>query len=135
MANKQTLVKQVSAIGEDIGYELGNQMVKAFQSTNENDANFYVIGRDIIDQILAQPGCAGIKFYNAYNEIGEQTMVYVGVNQEGKNILEYTLVTIDGSFLIKEGIVADRIDRANPPPKPPAGGGGISADDWNISVD
>ncbi|HRE51111.1 MAG TPA: hypothetical protein PK339_06815 [Flavitalea sp.] len=133
MANNQTLAKQVSAIGEEIGFELGNQMVKNFKADNQNQAEFYVIGRNILDQILAQPGCAGIRFYNAYNENGEQTMVYVGINQEGKNILEYTFVTVNGVLQNKDGIVADRIDRGTPPPKPR--GGGISADDWNLDID
>ena len=123
------LVK-LTSIGEEIGYELGSQMVRDYQVANPNDIHFYVIGREIIDQILAQPGCVGIKFFNAYNEIGEKTMVYLGLNEEGKCILKFTSVNNEGQLLVEKGIVADRIDR---------GGGGITrsndSDDWNWEVD
>lgn len=131
MTRNQTLVKQVSSIGEEIGLELGNEMVLNFQENNQDANQFYVIGRNIIDQILAQPGCAGIKFYNAYNEMGEQTMVYVGLDKEGKTILEYSSVNQAGALETYKGIVADRIERGGPKPPPP---GGISADDWNLEV-
>ena len=130
MTKNQTLSRAaVTNIGEEIGFELGNQMVQDYQASNENDVHFYVIGRKIIDQILSQPGCAGIKFYNAYNEIGEKTMVYVGINGLGKAILEYSCINNQGILESNKGIVADRIDR---------GGGirtGISSDDWNWAVD
>ena len=35
MNNNQTLQKPVSAIGEEIGLELGNQMVNDYQTTNQ----------------------------------------------------------------------------------------------------
>ncbi len=65
MVKNQTLTKPVSAIGEEIGFELGQQMVMDYQVSNEKDVHFYEIGRNILDQVLAQPGCAGIRFYNA----------------------------------------------------------------------
>ena len=67
---------------------------------------------NIIDQILAQPGCAGMRFYNAYNEIGEKTLVYTGVDEFGKAIVEYTIVTNEGDFDTQKAIVADRINNA-----------------------
>jgi len=99
----------IASIGEEIGLELGNEMVSSYQISNPNDVFAYEVGRDIIDQILAQPGCHGLKFYNAYNEKGEKTLVYVGLDGSGKTITEISLVAADGSFVQKKGIVADRI--------------------------
>jgi hypothetical protein len=127
MAKNQTLAKPVVAIGEEIGYELGKQMVNDYQSANQNDVHFYTIGRNIIDQILAQPACAGIRFYNAYNEMGEKTLVYVGLNNEGKAIFEYTSVNVEGTLESNKGIVADRIT---------TGGGRTSdSDNWDVTID
>ena len=103
------LSSKLASIGEEIGVELGTQMVKGYQKANPSDVHSYLIGRDIIDQVLAQPGCVGIKFYNAYNEIGEKTLVYVGVDQNGKTIVEYTVVNTEGQLSSAKGIVADRI--------------------------
>jgi hypothetical protein len=101
--------KNLAMVGEEISHELGAQMVKDFQVANPSEVKSYYIGKNIISQILAQPGCVGIKFYNAYNEVGQKTLVYVGVDEFGKNIVEYTVVNNDGSFDKQKAIVADRI--------------------------
>jgi hypothetical protein len=131
MVKNQTLSKPVAAIGEEVGFELGQQMVLEYQAANESDVHFYEIGRNILEQILAQPGCAGIRFYNAYNEAGEKTLVYVGLNKAGKVIFQYTCINNEGLLESNKGIVADRIRTGggNPTTSTPA------ADDWNITVD
>lgn len=120
----------MAAVGEEIGYELGKQMVSDYQTANPTDVQFYEIGRNILDQILAQPGCEGIRFYNAYNELGQKTLVYVGLDKKGKAMFEYTCVNNEGVLKSDKGIVADRIKTGggNPPPTP-------AADDWTWTVD
>ena len=130
MVKNQTLAKPVSAIGEEIGTELGQQMVLDYQTAHQNDVHFYTIGRNILDQILAQPGCAGIRFYNAFNEAGEKTLVYVGLNKEGKAIFEFTCINNEGVLETNKGIVADRIRTGDGTPSTSP-----AADDWNITVD
>jgi hypothetical protein len=128
MNNIQTLQKPVSAIGEEIGLELGNQMVNDYQTMNANDVHFYEIGRNIIDQILAQPGCAGMRLYNAYNEMGEKTLVYVGLNNEGKALISISTVSAEGTLAAEKGIVADRIKTGNVVRT-------SDSDDWNLTND
>ncbi len=101
MAQTKLIARSVASIGEEIGLELGTQMVKGYQQANPSDVHSYLIGRNIIDQILAQPGCVGIKFYNAYNENGDKTLVYVGVDQDGKAIIEFKVVSINGHLNLK----------------------------------
>ena len=127
MNNIQTLQKPVSAIGEEIGLELGNQMVNDYQTMNANDVHFYELGRNIIDQILAQPGCAGMRLYNAYNEMGEKTLVYVGLNSEGKALTSISTVSPEGTLAAEKGIVADRIKTGNIRTS--------DSDDWNLTND
>ena len=129
MQNELVTKTTIAAIGEEVGYELGAQMVKDYQIANPLDAHSYVVGRDIIDQILAQPGCAGIQFYNAYNELGEKTLVYVGLDSTGHTIVEYSCVN-DHGLSIKKGIVADRMT------KPPTSLPGLDSDsDWGWTID
>src|SRR5687768_16348366 len=111
--NQLLTLKKVASIGEEIGLELGTQFIKDFQIANPTETQYYVIGRNIIDQILAQPGCVGLRFYNAYNEVGEKTFVYVGLNEKGNAILEYTCVNNEGMLESNKGVVADRIKRAD----------------------
>ena len=110
MKQTELTKRAIAQVGEAIPHELGAQMIRDYQAANPTDVKSYQMGRNIIDQILAQPGCAGMRFYNAYNEIGEKTLVYTGVDEFGKAIVEYTIVTNEGDFDTQKAIVADRIN-------------------------
>jgi hypothetical protein len=108
MLKTEMLQKDLTRVGEEISHELGAEMVKDYQTANPTDIKAYFIGRNIITEILAQPGCVGVKFYNAYNEEGKKTLVYMGVDEFGQNLVEYKIIKSDGSFDTKKAIVADR---------------------------
>ena len=101
----------LAQVGEEVGLALGTQMVKTYQEANPTDVKWYMIGREIIEKILAQPRCAGIRFYNAINEIGEKTLVYVGVDEEGTPIVKYATINKNGILENQKGIVADRVSK------------------------
>jgi hypothetical protein len=42
--------------------------------------------RDIFDQILAQPGCSGIRYYHAKKDDGTATIVLAGVDGAGNDM-------------------------------------------------
>jgi hypothetical protein len=112
MQQKELLTKTgIAQIGEEIGLELGHKLVIDFKDANPGTRLFNVIGKNIIQAILSQPGCEGIRFYNAINEEGQNTLVYVGVDNQGLDILEYTTIQSTGNSieLVKQNaIVADR---------------------------
>lgn len=94
-------------VGEHIGYDLGVKMVKDYADRfNECGAQF--VGKNILEQIIKQPGCVGINIYKALNEQGQKTYVLVGMDQCGNPILELTAVNPQGELNKSEGIVADR---------------------------
>lgn len=94
-------------VGEHIGYDLGVKMVKDyFDKYGEGGAQF--VGKNIIQDIISQPGCIGINIYKALNETGAKTYVLVGLDKENNPILNYTAVNNDGQIKTNEGIVADR---------------------------
>lgn len=101
--------KFTANVGEEIGLELGARFISAYREANPSDVTSYYVGRSILDQVLAQPGCVGMRFYNAYNEAGEKTLVYVGVTAQGTDMLNVTLVNADGQLDAQKGIVADRV--------------------------
>ncbi|MDP4213027.1 MAG: hypothetical protein Q8918_18885 [Bacteroidota bacterium] len=111
--NKELLVKsQVDfpAIGEQITHELAAKMVKNHHDVHSvEESNSYYIGRNIIDQMLAQPGCVGIRFFDAINENGQKTLVYVGIDSKGRSILEYSTVNDYGKLAVVEGMAADKV--------------------------
>lgn len=119
----------LAAVGEDIGQELGAKMVKDFQDNFPSENSWYFIGRNIIDQILQQPNCAGIRFYNALDENGLKTLVYVGIDNEENIICEYSTINKDGQINTKSGIVADRVER--PGTKTTSDSGSSTFDWWS----
>jgi hypothetical protein len=100
--------RNIATIGEEITHELGAELVNNYRKAHPNDVQGYIIGKEILNQILAQPGCAGIQFHNAINELGQKTLVYVGLDQNGKQLINYTVVTEDAQLQKQKGIVADR---------------------------
>lgn len=46
------------------------------------------LGRGILDEILAQPGCIGIRVYYAQHETGAPTLVVVGVDAEANDLYQ-----------------------------------------------
>ena len=117
--------RNIATVGEEITHELGAQFIKDFQKANPTDVKAYVIGKDIINQVLAQPGCVGIQFYNAINEFGKKTLVYVGLDANEKPIVRYSVINGEGTMEIKNGLVGDRIPQ-------PTGDGDFDAWEWFI---
>jgi hypothetical protein len=100
--------KSLAEVGEDIGLAEGTKLVNAFREANPDATPGYYIGRNILDQILNQPGCVGINFKKCLSE-NEEHLVYTGVDADGKDILSYSLVTNTGDIVKENGIVADKI--------------------------
>jgi len=109
----ELLQKDFKTVGEAISPELGAQMVKDYLVANPNDVKAYNIGRNVLDQLLAQPGCAGIRFYNAYNEDGKKTLVYVSVDANGKDIRKYSIVDTTGQLVTMDAAVGDRAGQSD----------------------
>lgn len=106
---KELLTKtNYASVGEEISTELATDFVKTYAAANSNEVTAFHIGRNIIEQILAQPECAGIRFYNAINEDGRKTLVYVGIDASGKDIVKKVVVAENGSLNTIPAIVADR---------------------------
>ena len=97
----------VAQIGEHVGIELGTKLVKDYFDAYPEQAYGHVVGRAIIDKILAQPGCEGLIIYPALNNEGKRTVVYAGIDAEGKAIVKIPFVGKDGAVRYQEGIVAD----------------------------
>jgi hypothetical protein len=48
----------------------------------------HYLGRAILEEILAQPGCVGIRMYHGQKEDGRPTMVVVGVDGEANDLYQ-----------------------------------------------
>jgi len=109
MQQKELLTQlNVASIGEEIDHKLASNLVRSYYEKYPESFTGVTIGRNIIDQILAQPGCVGMRFYDAINEEGQKTLVYVGVDESGKDMLKKVVVDQAGAISTIPAIVADR---------------------------
>ncbi len=108
--NQNTLVetKNLAEVGENIGLTEGIELVNAFKAANPTATAGYYIGRNILEQIMAQPGCVGINFRKCLTNTNEEHLVYTAVDADGKDILTYSVVTNTGDVVKQDAIVADR---------------------------
>ena len=111
--NKESLVKEqinYQIAGEEITHEMAAKMIKDHHDKySYEESHSYTIGKNIIEAILAQPGCVGITFRDAINEFGVKTLVYVGINSNGNSILELTTVNDHGKLAVTHGMIGDRM--------------------------
>jgi hypothetical protein len=98
-----------TTVGEDIGAAEGLKMIQRYQEQHPEATQGHFIGRDILEQILAQPGCVGIKTFYATNHLQQAQLVLAGADAQGNTILEYSKVNADGLLEKQKGIVADRL--------------------------
>jgi len=110
MQKELQVKKDYSAVGEDIGPELGASFIKAYGEAHPDEVKYFGVGRTILEQTLAQPGCAGIRLYNALNEKGQKTLVCVGIDEAGNDIVKRVMVEEDGEVTQINGVVSDRQD-------------------------
>lgn len=105
---KELLQKpQVEAIGKHIGYEAGEEMVKRFFDKYPDEAFANILGKNLIEKILTQPGCVGIAIVPGYNNMGVRQSILVGVDCNRNPILNYSIVSQTGTISSVEGIVGD----------------------------
>jgi hypothetical protein len=111
MTQEQLVANKVdyAKIGEAISHELAGKMIKDYNDAHpEQEDRCFTIGKNIIESILAQPGCVSMRFYNAVDENGIDTLVYVGVDAKGHTIMEITTINEIGKLGKVPAIVADR---------------------------
>jgi len=106
--NAELEIRNLSEVGEDIGLEKGLEMIVSYKHTFPETAVCHYIGKNIIDKILAQPGCVGINFRKGLNATGTEHLIYTGVDANGKDILSLLAVEQDGRLIRRNAIVAER---------------------------
>ncbi len=85
-------------VGEIITLAEGAAMTKQWRDTNSNgNAVFY--GKDILNQLLEQSDCVGIRFHFALDN-GKNTLVMSGVDADGNDLLN--MVADKGLFCPNE---------------------------------
>lgn len=73
--------------GDPIALENAKQWAANYREKNPGDTEAHFFGSAIIKQILAEPGCVGIRMYYTIDDKGQKQIVLVGVTANGDNLL------------------------------------------------
>lgn len=82
-----------SKIGAPIALAMAKEWAERYRKTvtdPEKERYAHCFGRDIIERILKEDGCQGIRIYYGLNEKEERVLMLVGVDEKGENLLPTT---------------------------------------------
>lgn len=72
-----------------ISLEEAIKLVKNFKNkVGEEVVKAHFIGKEAILKVLDQENCVGVRIYYAENDEGKPELVVVGVNENGKDLVE-----------------------------------------------
>jgi hypothetical protein len=110
MLQKELLTqKDYATLGQEISHQTANDFIQDYQKSFPEAPSGYALGRNIIEKILAQPGCVGMRFHYGLNAEGQKTLVYIGMDANGNDLKEITMVTENGTIVSQDATVADWI--------------------------
>ncbi|MFL5748149.1 MAG: hypothetical protein ACJ751_25980 [Niastella sp.] len=89
VAKKNGVPTKIADVGELISRKKATELVENWQGKEPEAVRSILYGREIFDQLLAVPGCEGIRVFNAYTDNNTQTFVFVAVDARNNNIREY----------------------------------------------
>ncbi len=81
--------------GQQITLSEASTLTANHRTANPNTKLGHFMGKELINSILAQTGCVGIRTYHCVNSLGERELVMVGVDANENDIVS--------------GIIADRM--------------------------
>lgn len=73
--------------GGAISKQTAEAWINNFRSKAQpKEVTAHLFGREIIEQVLAQPGCVGIRIYYALDNNGAKQLIIYGVDKDGNGI-------------------------------------------------
>jgi len=91
--------------GDPLDLHTAKQWTANYRNTlsSSDEISAHYFGAEIIQQILSESNCVGIRIYYAIDDNGEKKLILVGVDSEGENLLS----TAGGKIGDGENTIAD----------------------------
>jgi hypothetical protein len=77
--------------GGQITLEQGADLTGKYRDENPNQRIAHFFGKDILEEILAQSGCEGIRMYYGIDENGNKELVLVGADSKENDMTEFVV--------------------------------------------
>jgi hypothetical protein len=83
--------------GAPIDENIAGDWTSTFRDTASKGNNAHFFGRNILEQLLAQEGAMGIRFYYGIDDKGERQLLAVGADADQNDQLENGRIVADES--------------------------------------
>ena len=83
--------------GSAIELDVAAQWTKNYRDQNPDQTLGHFFGRDILEQILGQAGCQGIRLYYALDQQGTRQLLAVGADSAEDDQLDDACIVADNS--------------------------------------
>jgi hypothetical protein len=87
METKPNQVYLTGKEGEEFDLELAASWTKNHRSKHPDLAHSHFFGKDILQKILDQDDCVGIRIHHAYSEDGKKHVILTGATSDGKDMI------------------------------------------------
>lgn len=94
-------------IGEEFNVNLASEWTKNHRDRHPNDPHSHFFGKEILQKIMDQEGCVGLRFYYAHSEPvnstgGQKHLIIVGAKSDGTDMVN----TVDAKPLSRTALKA-----------------------------
>lgn len=87
--------------GDPIPLESANRWIGRFHEATPTGTQAHFFGNELIEAILAQKDCKGIRIYYGIDDDGNRQLILVGAKEDGSNLIpSYNLSTQDEGGII-----------------------------------
>jgi hypothetical protein len=75
----------------EISRAKAREYIQGWRAGRKGGVHGGYMDREVLDKILAQPECKGVRYYHAQHPKGHETIVLVGVDEAGRDLWEGTI--------------------------------------------
>lgn len=75
-----------ASLGGIIPYKEAKAQMEEYQKTSSDEIKGVAFGKDIIEKLMDKKGVVGLRFYFSKGKDGKNSLVFVGIDKEGKDV-------------------------------------------------
>ncbi|WP_428662606.1 hypothetical protein [Runella sp.] len=75
-----------ASLGGIIPFKEAKVRMASFQKNSPDEIKGVAFGKDVIEKLMDQKGVVGLRFYFAKDKDGKNSLVFVGIDKDGKDI-------------------------------------------------
>ncbi|MFN8345764.1 MAG: hypothetical protein U0X91_12200 [Spirosomataceae bacterium] len=75
-----------ASIGSVVSFKDAKVQMEEYQKTSPDEIRGVAFGKDVIEKLMNQKGVVGLRFYFAKDKNGKNSLVFTGIDKEGRDI-------------------------------------------------